>query len=69
MAWYDNDVWDFVSVAAGKTYANLAKTGVAALSTYASWKDQQKKNEMQQAVYDDFMAQAAARWSRGTSSC
>ena len=41
-------------------YAPLIKTGVAALSTYASWKDQQKKNEMQQGVYDDYMAQAAA---------
>jgi hypothetical protein len=57
--WYDK-VWDFVSGQSPSTYANLAKTGVAALSTYASWKDQQKKNEMQQAAYDDFMAQAQA---------
>ena len=41
-------------------YAPILKTGVAALSTYASWKDQQKKNEMQQGAYDDFMAQAEA---------
>ena len=56
--WYEK-VWDFVSSGSGKTYANLAKTGIAALSTYASWKDQQKKNQMQQAAYDDWMAQAA----------
>ena len=55
--WYEN-VWDFVTGQTGKTYANLAKTGVAALSTYAAWKDQQKKNEMQQAAYDDWMGQA-----------
>ena len=41
------NVWDFISGQSGETYSNLAKTGVAALSTYASWKDQQKKNEMQ----------------------
>ena len=39
--------------------SDLLKIGTAALSTYASWKDQQKKNEMQQAAYDDWMAQAA----------
>ncbi len=27
---------------------DLAKTGIAALSTYASYKDQKKKNELQQ---------------------
>ena len=60
MAWY-NDVWEFVTGAAdtASKHQGLIKTGVAALSTYASWKDQQKKNEMQQAAYDDFMAQAA----------
>jgi hypothetical protein len=41
-------------------YAPIIKTGVAALSTYAAYKDQKKKNEMQQAAYDDYMAQAAA---------
>ena len=59
MAWY-NDVWDFVTGQSGETYSNLAKTGVAALSTYGAYKDQKKKNEMQQAAYDDYMAQAAA---------
>ena len=44
----------------GTKYAPLVKTGVAALSTYASYKDQQKKNEMQQAAYDDYMRDAAA---------
>ena len=58
MAW--SDVWDFVTGQSSKDYYNLAKTGVAALSTYASWKDQQKKNEMQQAAYNDWMAQAEA---------
>ena len=41
-------------------YSPLIKTGVAALSTYASFKDQQKKNELQKAAYDDYMAQADA---------
>ena len=41
-------------------YEPLIKTGVAALSTYASFKDQQKKNQMQQDAYDDYMAQAEA---------
>ena len=59
MAWY-NDVWDFVTGQSGKTYANLAKTGVAALSTYASFKDQQKKNQMAQDALDDYLAQADA---------
>jgi hypothetical protein len=44
----------------GTKYAPLLKTGVAALSTYASFKDQQKKNQMQQDAYDDYMAQADA---------
>jgi hypothetical protein len=44
----------------GTKYEPLIKTGVAALSTYASYKDQQKKNELQQAAYDDYMAQADA---------
>ena len=62
MAWY-NDVWDFITGQSAKTYSNLAKTGVAALSTYASYKDQKAKNELQQAAYDDYMqaAQAAGK--------
>ena len=44
----------------GTKYAPLLKTGVAALSTYAAWKDQEKKNKIQQGAYDDYMAQAAA---------
>jgi hypothetical protein len=38
-------------------YEPLIKTGVAALSTYASYKDQKKKNELQQQAYDDYMKQ------------
>ena len=57
MAWYDT-VWDFITGQSAKTYTNLAKTGIAALSSYASFKDQQKKNQMQQDAYDDYMAQA-----------
>jgi len=58
--WYKK-VWDFVTGAEGaKDYSNLVKTGIAALSTYGAFKDQQKKNEMQQAAYDDYMAQAEA---------
>ena len=45
---------------AATKYAPLIKTGVAALSTYASFKDQQKKNQLQQEAYDDYMAQAEA---------
>ena len=40
--------------------SDLLKIGTAALSTYASYKDQKKKNQMQQQAYDDFMAQAEA---------
>ena len=45
---------------AATKYAPLIKTGVAALSTYASYKDQQKKNQMQQAAYDDYIRDVAA---------
>ena len=38
---------------------DLAKTGIAALSTYASYKDQKRKNELQQQSYDDYMKQVA----------
>jgi hypothetical protein len=44
----------------GTKYSPLLKAGTAALSTYASFKDQQKKNQMQQDAYDDYMAQAEA---------
>ena len=38
---------------------DLAKTGIAALSTYASYKDQKRKNELQQQSYNDYMKQVA----------
>jgi hypothetical protein len=41
-------------------YKPLVETGVAALSTYAAYKDQKRKNELQQAAYDDYMAAAEA---------
>jgi hypothetical protein len=41
-------------------YAPLVKTGISALSTYAAYKDQKAKNELQQAAYDDYMQAAAA---------
>jgi len=56
-------VWDWITetaLPAAKEYSGLVKTGISALSTYAAFKDQQKKNEMQQAAYDDYMAQAEA---------
>jgi hypothetical protein len=55
-------VWDWITGAADTVnkYSDLAKTGVAALSTYASYKDQKAKNELQQAAYDDYMRAAAA---------
>ena len=57
-----SDAWEFVKGTAGKAndYSGLIKTGISALSTYAAFKDQQKKNEMQQAAYDDYMRQAEA---------
>ena len=60
MGW--SDVWDFVTGAAktASKHQGLIKTGIAALSTYGAFKDQQKKNEMQQAAYDDYMRQAEA---------
>jgi hypothetical protein len=59
MAWY-KDVWDWVTGQSANTYANLAKTGIAALSTYSSYKDQKAKNELQQEAYRDYMAAAEA---------
>ena len=55
-------VWEWVTGAANTVnkYSDLAKTGVAALSTYASYKDQKRKNELQEAAYDDYMKAAAA---------
>jgi hypothetical protein len=41
-------------------YNPLIKTGISALSTYAAYKDQKAKNELQQAAYDDYMQAAAA---------
>ena len=43
-----------------KEYEPLIKTGIAALGTYASYKDQKKKNQMQQQAYDDYMRQVDA---------
>ena len=57
--WYEK-VWDFVTSGSAKDYANLTKAGIAALSSYASFKDQQKKTEMAQDAYDDYMKQAQA---------
>ena len=51
-------VWDWITGQSAKTYTDLAKTGVAALSTYASYKDQKKKNELQEAAYEDYMKAA-----------
>ena len=45
---------------ATENWQDIAKAGTAALSTYASYQDQKKKNKMQQAAYDDYMAQVAA---------
>ena len=54
-------VWKWVTGAADAVnkYSDLAKTGVAALSTYASYKDQKRKNELQEAAYSDYMKAAA----------
>jgi len=45
---------------AATKYEPLIKTGVAALSTYASYEDQKKKNKLQQAAYDDYLRQVGA---------
>ena len=52
--------WIKKGVDTARDYSDVLKTGVAALSTYASFKDQQKKNQMQQASLDDYLAQADA---------
>jgi hypothetical protein len=49
-------ILDTVLNAATK-YEPLIKTGVAALSTYASYEDQKKKNKLQQQAYNDYLAQ------------
>ena len=48
--------WDFVT----SNWQDLAKTGIAALSTFASHEDQKKKNEMQKQAYEDYMKQVNA---------
>ena len=57
-----SDAWNWLTETAGKVkdYSDIAKVGVAALSTYASYKDQKAKNELQQAAYDDYMQAAEA---------
>ena len=56
-----SDAWKWITDKAQEaTFGDLAKTGVAALSTYASYKDQKAKNELQQAAYDDYMNAARA---------
>jgi len=57
-----SNVWDWIKkgVNAAKDYSDIAKVGVAALSTYASYKDQKAKNELQQQAYDDYMKAAEA---------
>jgi hypothetical protein len=54
--------WSWLTNIIGKAakYEPLIKTGVAALSTYAAFKDQQKKTQLQQDAYDDYMKAAAA---------
>ena len=50
------NILDTVLNAATK-YEPLVKTGNAALSTYASYEDQKKKNKLQQQAYNDYLAQ------------
>ena len=54
--------WEWLTkvIDTANKYNPLIKTGVAALSTYASYKDQKAKNELQQDAYDDYMKAAAA---------
>ena len=57
-----SNVWDWIQGAANTAnqYSGLIKTGIGALSSYGAYKDQKKKNEMQQAAYQDYLAQTAA---------
>jgi len=57
--WYEK-AWEWVTGHSADTYKDLAKTGVAALSTYASYKDQKAKNELQKQAYDEYMRAAEA---------
>jgi hypothetical protein len=54
--------WKWIKETAGKAndYSSLIKTGISALSTYASYKDQKRKNELQQQAYGDYMKAAEA---------
>ena len=40
-------------------WLDIAKTGIAALSAYGSYKDQKRKNELQQQAYSDYVQQVA----------
>jgi len=54
--------WEWLTnvIDTANKYNPLIKTGVAALSTYASYKDQKAKNELQKDAYNDYMAAAEA---------
>ena len=40
-------------------WLDIAKTGIAALSAYGSYKDQKRKNELQRDVFNKYMDQGA----------
>ena len=49
-------IWEFVK----SNWQDLAKGAAAAGKYYLDYKDQKKRNEMEQAAYDDYMAQVEA---------
>ena len=55
MAWY-NDVWDY----AKENALELAKLGAGGAKAYIDYKDQKRRNEIEEAAYRDYMANVEA---------
>ena len=56
------NILDWVTEAATKAtkYKDLIKLGIGASKAYLDYKDAKRKGELQEAAYEDYMAQAAA---------
>jgi hypothetical protein len=55
MAWYD-DVWDY----AKENALELAKIGVGGAKAYIDYKDQKRRNELEEQAYRDYIANVEA---------
>ena len=55
MAWYD-DVWEY----AKDNAMDLIKIGGSAGKAYLDYKDQKRRNELEEAAYRDYMANVEA---------